>query len=340
MSGDPIKKGSVLASLSSGIVLGTYNGEKYLLEQLESIAAQSRLPDQLVISDDMSTDGTWNLLTEWAATTSINVLLIRNEVQLGISQNYYHASKRLTTDLIFTCDQDDIWYRDKLYKMAGVFEMNPDVILAHSDSDLVDSTGRPLDMTLFQAMRLTNWEKSSIEAGNALRVICRRNVVSGATMVFRKALVDIAGPAPGEWYPDHWLAINAAAVGRIFRMQTSTLKYRQHGSNTVGARREGWFLDLRRIWWRINGESTRTDSVENIVAYRTLFLEHVSGSEVFLRPAIDHLRRWLNFSVQRSKMPRNMSSRFLKIFNLLLKGEYHKYSLSPWSDLTRDLVDK
>ena len=97
--------------MNLSIALATYNGAVYLKEQLESIAAQTRTPDELVISDDQSTDDTLRVIEEFAATAGFPVRLSVNEANLGIAKNFEKAISLCRGDLIFLSDQDDVWHK-------------------------------------------------------------------------------------------------------------------------------------------------------------------------------------------------------------------------------------
>src|SRR5215469_15667928 len=111
---------------SVGIAMCTCNGIAFLDAQLRSLIDQSRLPDQIAVSDDRSDDGTWQRLVDWAdhvqATTSIRVTLLRNETRLGVTRNFEQAVRALDTGIVFLADQDDVWTHDKIAVMAAYLE--------------------------------------------------------------------------------------------------------------------------------------------------------------------------------------------------------------------------
>src|SRR5271165_5482550 len=96
------------------VAMTTYNGERFLSEQLRSIAAQQRLPDELVVADDHSADRTWEIVTDFARTAPFPVRLHRNEPRLGWRGNFMSVLARCESDLIALCDQDDVWEPTKL----------------------------------------------------------------------------------------------------------------------------------------------------------------------------------------------------------------------------------
>src|SRR6186997_149500 len=107
------------------IAMCTCNGERFLAEQLDSILAQSRPPDEIVICDDASTDGTWALLTTFAPKAPCPVTLRRNDTRLGVIGNFSQAMTLATGDAIALADQDDVWHPMKLEKLEGALRANP-----------------------------------------------------------------------------------------------------------------------------------------------------------------------------------------------------------------------
>ena len=140
-------------------------------------------------------------------------------------------------ELIALCDQDDAWHPGRLARMVAQFEARPDLLLLHTDARLVDAELKPLGSTLFHALEVQPAELAAIAGGEAFGVLLRRNLVTGATTMFRKTLLDTALPFAPEWVHDEWLAAVAAAIGRMDVLPEPTIDYRQHASNQIGARR-------------------------------------------------------------------------------------------------------
>lgn len=153
---------------------------------------------------------------------------------MGIVRNFEAAVASLDTELIFLCDQDHIWLPHKISMMTEVFAQQPDLLLLHTDAYLVDAAAIDLGVSLFDANEVSSQERVAVQSGKALRVLCRRNLVTGATVAFRRRLLDVALPFPASWLHDEWLAIIAAACGRISLLDSPTILYRQHGGNPVG----------------------------------------------------------------------------------------------------------
>ena len=104
------------------VFLCTFNGEKFLPEQLSSVSAQTRLPDELIAIDDSSSDDTMSILHDFAAKSTFPVQVLRNEHNLGVTANFARAVSACSGDFIVPCDQDDIWLPNKLATLAEVLE--------------------------------------------------------------------------------------------------------------------------------------------------------------------------------------------------------------------------
>jgi glycosyltransferase involved in cell wall biosynthesis len=227
--------------LDISVALCTRNGARYLPQQIRSICTQTPLPREIVLSDDDSTDDTLavvrDTLAQCGVADQVTLRVFSNVPPLGVTRNFEQAVRACTHDLVVLCDQDDVWYPGRLARMAAQFEARPELLLLHTDARLVDGDLKPLGSTLFHALEVRPAELAAIAQGEAFGVLLRRNLVTGATAMFRKTLLDTALPFAPEWVHDEWLAAVAAAVGRMDVLPEPTIDYRQHASNQIGARR-------------------------------------------------------------------------------------------------------
>lgn len=217
----------------------TYNGAAYLRPQLDSLLAQTLLPDEILIADDGSSDATLEILQRFvlrAKQRGVDVVLRCNPQNLGYVKNFSQALLQASGDIIFLCDQDDVWRPDKLALMMARFTGEPSLLLLHTDARLVDADGQSLHCSMFEALQLDELEKLAIHAGDAFDVVLRRSFVTGATAAVRRELVRLAMPVADAWIHDEWLAAVAASVGRVDFLDEPLIDYRQHGANQIGAR--------------------------------------------------------------------------------------------------------
>lgn len=239
------------AALRTSVVMCTYNGAAYLREQCESLLAQSRLPDELIIADDASSDTTPSDIDAFSLQCSeagVAVVVCLRQENVGFVENFAGAMALATGDIVFLCDQDDIWYANKLKNMIACFETQPDLTLLFSDARLVDAAGESLGQTLFGALELQPWEWRDLTSGEGFPVLLRRAVVTGAAAAFRRSLIALALPVPPGWIHDEWLATVGSMVGRIAPFASPQIDYRQHGGNQIGMRRRTLAMRLRDIF--------------------------------------------------------------------------------------------
>lgn len=322
-----------------GVAVCTYNGEKYLEEQLESILSQTQKPDAIVICDDCSSDQTWDILNHFKLSASVPVKIVRNATQQGVIKNFELAVKLLDTDIIFLCDQDDVWLADKISTIYSVFLTLPEIDLIFTNADLIDADGKDLGSSLFGELQLNENEKLSIARGKAFEVLCRRNVVTGATSAFRSSLLTVALPFSDTCLHDEWLGLIAAATGSVFRLSDSTIKYRQHGKNMVGVRKLGKVEICKELWWSIQRFGSRKFAKDRI-RYRVELLSRIKENPKISNAVVDRCQDSIAFAKFRAALPKSFLVRWPLVLWKGLKGEYRRFGFWWKSDIFRDLIHK
>jgi len=232
------------------IALATYQGAAFLEAQLRSILAQSRLPDQLVLSDDASTDATVAIAEATLATAPFEWMILQNPGPCGSSRNFAHALTRCTGDLIFFCDQDDIWDLDKIMCQAQILETSTELGYCFCDARLVDAQLKPSGARLWSSLSL----EESIKRYNSGReaqasILLRQPLVTGTASVFRRSLLEALLPIPEGWIHDHWFSLAAAISGQKgYALDAALLAYRQHPQQQVGGQGLDLWGRLRNAW--------------------------------------------------------------------------------------------
>ncbi len=216
------------------VAMCTYNGERYVQAQLDSIAAQTRSPDELVVHDDRSTDATLEVVRAFAARVSFPVRITINPVRLGSTTSFEHAIAAAEGQIISLCDQDDVWRLDKLARIEAAFDAMPRVGCVFSDADVVGENLERLGYRLWESVRLDHRKQRRMAAGAALEVLLQQNVVTGATMALRSEFRDLVLPIPPGWVHDGWIALLAAAVGTCLPLNEPLVWYRQHAGQQIG----------------------------------------------------------------------------------------------------------
>lgn len=203
------------------IALCTYNGEQFLRGQLDSILGQTFRDWEIIVVDDVSTDGTWTILQAYSDGDS-RFKLFKNERNLGHNRNFEKALGLCTGDYIAICDQDDVWHPDKL---KCQLEAIGDHTLVYHDSEFIDEKGH--------AMGLKISDKFNFYRGSAPEVFLYLNCVSGHSILMKRELVALALPFPIGFHYDQWLAFVAAGNGSIDFVDKALVSYRQHASNAT-----------------------------------------------------------------------------------------------------------
>jgi hypothetical protein len=233
-----------------GVAMCTYNGARYLQAQLDSLLAQTVAVDEVVVGDDGSSDATIGILDAFAARASargIRVEVVQHPRNLGYVANFSDALLRCRADIVFLSDQDDVWDPDRVAIFADRFDADPDLLLLHSDARLVDGEGAPLGATLLEVLRVHPAEIALERSGLALDAILLRNFITGATCALRRSLLAAALPVAPRWSHDEWLAVIASLNGGLDMLPRSTIDYRQHGGNQIGAGRRSFLQRLRAL---------------------------------------------------------------------------------------------
>ncbi|HZX69298.1 MAG TPA: glycosyltransferase family 2 protein [Rhodanobacter sp.] len=318
------------------IVLCTYNGAAYLQPQLDSLLGQTLQPDEIVIGDDGSTDATMDILRRFAACageSGIKVQLRRNPHNLGYVENFTAGLRQARGELLFLCDQDDVWHPDKLARMVAAFEADPRLWLLHSNARLVDAQGVSLHCSMFDALQLTTQEKQAIHAGSAFEVVLRRSFVTGATTALRRELIELALPVAPEWIHDEWLAAVAAAAARLDFIDDSLIDYRQHDANQIGASRRTLRVKWREL--RLPRARLLADEASRLLALEQFF-EHAGfvGAADYSRQ-VAHKRAHFERRVEIGRLPR--WRRAPAIVHEARLGLYKRYGTGMRSIL-RDLL--
>lgn len=227
-----------LMPASVSIAVCTYNGERFLQEQLDSLLAQTRRPDQIVIRDDVSSDGTLVLLRAFvsrAEAAGISVDLQVNPQNMGYRRNFDGALRACTGTLIFLCDQDDVWHPDKVARFCTEFDARPGLRVLHCDARLIDDAGQPMPQTLFTALHYGAAQRARMHAGDGFRLMLKRKLMTGAAMALHRSVLTDALPLPAsDWVHDAWIGTLAAMRGEIDSLSETLIDYRLHSNNQLG----------------------------------------------------------------------------------------------------------
>jgi glycosyltransferase involved in cell wall biosynthesis len=221
------------------VALCVFNGERFLLEQLESLSAQTRKPDELVLVDDVSTDRTVSIARRFAGSAPFPVDIHVNERRLGVTKNFERALGLCRGSMIAMCAHDDVWLPSKLLVMERSLAAAPAAGLAFCDAEVVDGDLRPLGYGFWRAIGFGRRERALVESGRAFELLLRRTVVGGTLSLFRSSYLGSILPIPEDWQEDAWIGLIVAAQAPLVAVPERLSMYRQHGANLVGGARRG-----------------------------------------------------------------------------------------------------
>lgn len=324
------------------VAMCTYNGVRFLRPQLDSIATQTRLPDELVICDDASTDHTRAVVTEFAASAPFPVQLHVNEGNLGSTKNFERAIGLCSGDLIALSDQDDVWLPAKLATLESEFERSSATGLIFTDAEIVGDDHRPAGYTLWQKLPIGPDERRGVQAGTAIETLLIGATMTGATMAFRACFKSLVLPIPDDLpiIHDAWIGVLVAAVSKVLPVDAPLIRYRQHDGQQVGLRHR-WVAPSARA----PGLHSIQTALRRVNQYDELLLvqRRVCGRLLAKRDDFDgrrilaRLQPRLGHFDARSSLPRGRLLRVPHVLRELMALRYHRYSNGLRSAL-KDLV--
>ena len=317
------------------IAMCTFNGTDYLQEQLISIAKQTRLPDEVVVCDDASTDSTLQILNEFKKDNSFSVEIHSNGVRLGATKNFEKAIRLCKGKIIVLCDQDDIWLPHKLEKIEELFEENHNIGYIFSNAMVVDEKLNPFNCTLWDYVSFTENQRRKFKQGNQIEILIQHNIVTGATMAFRKELRDWILPFPEEWVHDEWIALLlSAAEKKGLLIEESLIKYRIHSRQSLSINIDGKPNIMEQLKKAYNERKVcykiETDRIKCVLDRLVLINRLSKRTNKLFEEKLKHLQiRQLIHNQKRGR-------RFTKIFIELINLRYHKFS-NGWKSIAKDL---
>ena len=294
-----------------------------------SVLSQTCPPDEIVVSDDMSTDGTLSVIARvfdgWKADhpdSPIRMIVLRPDVRRGVTANFERAMGACHGDLIALCDQDDMWRAERLHRIVATFDRRKTLLLLHGDARICDEDGRPSGATLFETLKVTAWERAAVARGDGYTALLRRNLVTGATTVIRRELLGLSTPFPADWVHDEWLGIIAAASGEIDLILEPLVDYRQHSTNQIGARK----LDLKEKVGRLT--ASRYERNDRLVRRAMALVDRLSSGSVdgVLADRVVRAEAKLAHEMFRQGLSATRGKRIIPIVQRVMRGDYEHFS--------------
>jgi hypothetical protein len=327
------------------VAMCTYNGAEFVPAQLQSIIAQSRPPDEIIICDDGSTDNTRHLLEKFAAESSIPITLHFNDQNLGSVKNFERAITLCTGDVIALSDQDDVWRSDKLHLFEAVLNDSPSAGIVFSDAAIVDEKLNPLNRRMWDEVGFDAHKRKLVKSGRALEVLITGWTVTGATMAFRSRFVKLSLPIPDEiaMIHDGWIALTIAAVADVVAVDEPLIQYRQHAQQQIGApaRKEAdpelrGMQAIETAFRRRNSSADLHKILETLEA-RLLAQAREPASDFATRKALSFVTAYAFHLNVRANLPQRRLNRVPRILRELLSLRYHEYA-NGFKSAAKDLV--
>lgn len=297
------------------ILMATYNGERFLQEQIHSILNQSYSHFRLLICDDQSTDSTPEILAKFEKTYPKHIKIIPGHRKYGSSQCFSFLLEHIESNYIMFADQDDIWLHNKIENAMNSMKLleqqfgNDIPLLVHSDLKVVNANLDELSSSFW------NYCKIFPKKGASLNRLLVQNVVTGCSILMNRALVNKALPIPEESIQhDWWLALVAAAFGHIKEIDQPSILYRQHSANAIGALKYNPFT---YFWRRMKTplEVDRAYRLRNINQAKAILLRYSTTLPAEHETAIKDYCSFLHL-------------KFFKSITLILKHGFYKHGIS------------
>jgi Glycosyl transferase family 2 len=339
-------KGSSFCVSNSGenrisVALCTYNGAQFLSKQLASIQRQTRLPDELVVCDDLSTDSTMEILRDFAESVSFPVRVIQNEQNLGSARNFEQAIRLCRGDLVALCDQDDIWYPTRLERSEQELTTHPEAGLVFSDADLIDDQDRLLGSRLWPTFQFTEKSKRQLLAGE--HDLCvKSRFVTGATVMFRTNLRTRCLPVAPGWIHDEWIVATSAVFSDLRPVDEPLICYRKHASQQLGTNLQVSTLEKAREFWSMMSSAETSTRHWNFLSRRTRNTQTLCDTLALLSlnerewSHLSSYQIYMQFLTSRSNLPRRRMARLYPVIRNF--SQYLGLGESGWKDAMKDLL--
>ncbi len=282
------------------ILLATYNGEKYLKPQLDSILSQSYSNFRLLISDDGSTDKTKSILEEYSKKDNRIVLFFQKE-NLGIIKNFEFLLKKVEAKYYMFSDQDDIWKENKIEKSIKTLE-ETESDLVYSDLEVVDENLK----VIYESYWKLKGIYKKIKKYNNFKSLYLNNFVTGCTMLSKKDLINKFLPLPKTSkyvLHDYWIPLILSQTGKITYIEEPLIKYRQHKNNKIGSKKRSdeiktldeiraLFIDVKKQHFKTFIENEDKFIDENV---KTLNKKALTYYEMLEKKKNINFRNWVLF---------------------------------------------
>lgn len=239
------------------VAMTTYNGEKYLREQLDSLKNQTRIPDEIIICDDCSSDNTVSIIKDFIENNpKMKIAFCLNKKNVGYKENFRNAIRMTNGDIVFLCDQDDIWHNNKIEVMCDILGKNENILVLNSSVRLIDSFGKPLEQHYKKNTANVGLIPYRILEGQleeiSVQTMFKGNISPGCSLCFRAQIKELFFEHYTANCPhDGFINLLAAAMNSLYFVNVVLTDYRIHETNTIGLKftEGGGFSREKRLNW-------------------------------------------------------------------------------------------
>ncbi|WP_229240399.1 glycosyltransferase family 2 protein [Dyadobacter sp. SG02] len=322
------------------VAMCTYNGAKFLPEQLKSIADQTVSVDELVVCDDRSKDDTVEIIKSFAATSKFPVRIHVNEQNLGSTKNFEKCLSLCEGDVIFCCDQDDRWRKDKVQKQLAFLNARPDLDAVFSDADKIDDYSQPAGGTIWEEIEFNGAQQQLWRSGKAHEILFKGFIVTGATLAIRKSCLKRLMPFPThvpDLIHDAWIAMVLSLESKIDFIPEPLVSYRIHSSQQVG-----FGSKIEKVQFSERFKRDRKQKLapleEKGKKLHDMYLLLLALPFV-PKEKLTKLDLSQKHFYTRAALPENRLKRVIPVLDQLVRGHYGFSSKDWWLPLVGDLLE-
>ena len=320
---------------TTSIALTTYNGSRYIEDQIRSLLSQSKIPDQLLISDDFSQDGTLAKITPILEDLDLNFQILTSSHNSGYTRNFERALQYCTEDIIFCCDQDDVWFPNKIASVVSFFEKNDNILLLIHDIEFCTETLLPTGKSKLK--EIENFYNA------------KRSYVTGMATAARREFIEFCLPIPTNISYDLWIHSCAFFLDVKYILPDILAYYRRHDSNATNSDHLNFSFNSRfRYFFKIFRKEFFNNNLSSACNLPELVLNRICDRKDFLfknlnlsKTRFDEIVETLYFEkhlyYEREQIKNSpFHVRVRKIHNFYSKGYYSYFS--GHSSLLKDLL--
>ncbi len=318
----------------------TYNGSRYLPEQLESITRQTLPVNELIVCDDGSRDDTIAIIRAFAEKAPFPIHIYQNEVNLGSTKNFEKCLLLCRGDILLLSDQDDVWREDRVKKQVEYLNAHPDKDAVFSDALMIDDNSKSLKCTLWQGVEFVEQQQQKWLQGKAHEILFNGPVVTGATLAIRRSCLNRLLPFPTHiplLIHDGWIALVLSLQDRIGFINECLISYRMHSSQQVGL---GGKLEPVRMLDRFKRDrelklAPIRDKAEEL---EKIYL-HLRDYPYIPREKLIKLFLRLRHYQRRANLPHSRVLRISPVLKDVVSGRYRFSSRHWWLPALGDLLE-